>query len=246
MVGGHNLFNSPCNNCDNNSYVFCDVPYTSQLGWFGGCGDILCTGFNNYLVTDWTGDFLGTPGTVIANNSVIGSQEANCVYSTSMNGYNCLNRTDFAALEYQSIAPDYNTRIMWPVNLTYAGSNYTTVTNGWREWEWLGKEPQNLRIGRFVSVVTLKKVYNMTFSAIPPYNLQLQLQKRTPLGNSSNYIIIKLYYPLPNSIRVTVNNVIQKPILLTDYVNASSPGLLSSLNTTQCGSNIYYYTNSTI
>lgn len=86
----------------------------------------------------------------------------------------------------------------------------------------------------------------MTFSALPPLNLQLQLQKRTPLGNSSNYIIVKLYYPLPNSIRVTVNNAIQKPILLTDYISADSPGLLSRLNTSHCGSNIYYYTNSTI
>lgn len=39
-----------------------------------------------------------------------------------------------ATLEYQSTAPDFNTRIMWPVSLTYDGANYTTVTNGWREW----------------------------------------------------------------------------------------------------------------
>jgi hypothetical protein len=133
---------------------------------------------------------------------------------------------------------------MWPVNLTYDGSNYTTMTNGWREWEWLGKEPQNKRFGRFVSLVSLYKTYNMSFSAVPPYNLQLQLQTRTPSGNNSNYIIVKLYYPLPNSIKLTVNNVVVKPLLLTDYNNANS--LLSTLNRSQCGSNIYFYTNNTI
>jgi hypothetical protein len=54
-----------------------------------------------------------------------------------MNAYTCA-RSDFAALEYQNVAADFNTRIMWPVNLTYDGSNYTTITNGWREWDWLG------------------------------------------------------------------------------------------------------------
>lgn len=133
---------------------------------------------------------------------------------------------------------------MWPVNLTYDGSNYTTVTNGWREWEWLGKEPQNMRFGRFVSVVRYFQTYNMTFSAVPPYNLQLQLQKRTPEGNNSNYIIVRIYYPLPNSLKVTVNNNAIKPGVLTDYNNASS--LLTSLNRSQCGSNMYLFTNTTI
>ncbi len=56
-------------------------------------------------------------------------------------------------LEYESVAPDFNTRIMWPVNLTYDGGNWTSVTNGWREWEWNGGEPLNKRLGRFVSVL---------------------------------------------------------------------------------------------
>jgi hypothetical protein len=84
----------------------------------------------------------------------------------------------------------------------------------------------------------------MSFSAIPPHNLQLQLQTRTPAGNNSNFIIVKLYYPLPNSIRVTVNNNVVKPLLLTDHNNATS--LANNLNRSQCGSNIFFYTNNTI
>lgn len=101
-----------------------------------------------------------------------------------------------------------------------------------------------MRFGRFVSVVRYFQTYNMSFSAVPPFNLQLQLQTRTPTGNNSNYIIVRIYYPLPNSLKVTVKNKVVKPGVLTDYNNAAS--LLNNLNRSQCGSNIYFYTNTTI
>ena len=128
-----NLFNVACNNCDTNSYLLADKNDPNQIGWFGGCGDIVCTGRSNYLIIDWNGTFLGFRGTIIPNNTVIGSNEANCTHSPAMNAHIC-RRTDFAVLAYQSIAPDFNTRIMWPMNLTYDGAPYTTVTNAWREW----------------------------------------------------------------------------------------------------------------
>lgn len=105
-------------------------------------------------------------------------------------------------LEYESIAPDFNTRIMWPVSLTFDGGNWTSITNGWREWQWNGGEPLNKRLGRFVSVVKLHKMYNMSFLAMPPEDMTFKLQKRQPEGNTSDWVIVKLYYPKPNSIRV--------------------------------------------
>lgn len=45
MVGGANLYTSNCQNCDANSYLSAPSPSLSFLGWFGGCGDIVCTGF---------------------------------------------------------------------------------------------------------------------------------------------------------------------------------------------------------
>lgn len=50
-----------------------------------------------------------------------------------MNSHVC-TRSDFAALEYESRAADFQTRIMWPVYLKYDGGSYQTVTNGWSEW----------------------------------------------------------------------------------------------------------------
>ena len=85
----------------------------------------------------------------------------------------------------------------------------------------------------------------MSFTAQPPAELQVQIQKRQPLGERNHYIIARIYYPLPNSIRVKFNNKIVDPILLTDYNNTAA-GTQKDLNTSQCGSNIYYYTNRTI
>jgi hypothetical protein len=55
-----------------------------------------------------------------------------------MNGHHC-KREDLAVLEYENIAPDFKTRIMWPVYLHYDNGRWNTSTNGWREWDWQGK-----------------------------------------------------------------------------------------------------------
>lgn len=78
------------------------------------------------------------------------------------------------------------------------------------------------------------QTYNITFNSTPPRDMRFQLQKRQYPGaqistiNTSNttnttsnttttslssdtgntdWAIIKLYYPIPNSIRITVNDV---------------------------------------
>lgn len=96
----------------------------------------------------------------------------------------------------------------------------------------------NKRRGRFISVVQLQKVYNMTFASNPPDDMHVQLQKRIPAGNNSDWVVIKLYYPFPNSIEVSVGGVVSRPVSLLDTNVA--------LNTNQCGSNIFYYKNYTI
>lgn len=110
-------------------------PAVTQLNWFGGCGKIFCTGKNNYLIHDHTGSLLGTPSILLANNSVIGDNTPGCNFIPEINGHHCL-RTDLAVLEYESIAPDFKTRIMWPVYLQFDGGAWNSTTNGWREWEW--------------------------------------------------------------------------------------------------------------
>ena len=133
ITGSHNLYNVVADNVDMDSWAYFDPPSPSGLGWDGGCGNFFCTGKNNYLIHDYTGDFLGAVGTLIANNSVIGDNTNDCEAISAINGHRC-NRTDIGVLEYESIAPDFNTRIMWPVYLSYDGGEYKTKTNAWKEW----------------------------------------------------------------------------------------------------------------
>ena len=70
--GSVNLYNSSCTGCDTQSYLYAPDPNPNFMGWFGGCGDIVCTGFVNYLIQDFDGGFLGTVGTIIPNNKPIG------------------------------------------------------------------------------------------------------------------------------------------------------------------------------
>ena len=91
---------------------------------------------------------------------------------------------------------------MWPVSLRYDGSTYETLTNGWREWEWFGREPLNLRFGRFISNVRLNQTYNMTFAASPPGIMEIQLQRRSENGDPNTHVVVRLHYPFPNMIQI--------------------------------------------
>lgn len=96
---------------------------------------------------------------------------------------------------------------MWPVFLKYDGGNWTSKTNGWREWTWNGPEPMNQRLARFWSVVKLHKHYNLTYASMPPKDTRFQIQKRLmPNGNPNDWVIIRIYYPLPNSLEILVTD----------------------------------------
>lgn len=236
-VAMHSIYGSSCTNCDSESFLLADSNDPSLIGWMGGCGDIACTGKSNYLVIDWNGSLFGQVGTLVPNNPQIGLYES-CINISRMNAHFC-NRTDLTVLGYQSTASDYNTRIMWPVDLFYDGSNYTTTVNGWREWEYKNNVPQNRRLGRFLSIIKFNTTYNITFKSMPPATMDFQIEKRTIADGSSNYIIVKVKYPVPNLIRIIANTEIVNPILLVDG------GIKRPLNTGICGDNIYYYTNYT-
>jgi hypothetical protein len=90
---------------------------------------------------------------------------------------------------------------MWPVYLKYDGGLWTSRINAWREWDWNGPEPLNQRLARFVSIVKLHKNYNISFTGQPPVDSRFQIQKRIlPTGNQDDWVVIRIYYPLPNSI----------------------------------------------
>lgn len=88
-MGSHHLFDSNCTDCELKAYGFFKPPPANQIGWFGGCGDILCTGFNNYVISDRTGTFLPQKGVLLANNSWIGDNTPSCTKVPEINGHFC-------------------------------------------------------------------------------------------------------------------------------------------------------------
>jgi hypothetical protein len=67
-TSGHYLKNVKCTNCHRDGLVYLIEPSANARGWFGGCGQFDCTGLENVLIQDLTGDFLGVEGTIISNN----------------------------------------------------------------------------------------------------------------------------------------------------------------------------------
>lgn len=81
----------------------------------------------------------------------------------------------------------------------------------------------------------------MTFESEPPIDMRMQFQRRKLLtGEPDAYIVVKLHYPRPNSIRIMTGGNVIKPISLLDN-NGENP-----VDTTVCGSNKYFYFNNTI
>ena len=134
----HNLYNTACVNCDMSALVYFSPSNPSWRGWKGGCGELDCTGSINYFIHDHTGHFTQPFNNdalqatqLMADNKPIGGNETACSRVDDWNGYWC-KFTSLALLEYQSIAADFNTRMVWPVYLAYDGGKWNSTTNGWR------------------------------------------------------------------------------------------------------------------
>ena len=63
-----------------------------------------------------------------------------------------------------------------PVKLQYDGGSWISETNAWKEWQWDGAEPMNLRLARFWSIIKLHENFQMNFSSNPPINMRFQIQ----------------------------------------------------------------------
>lgn len=203
-IGNHHFFNTTCVGCEANAIGYFGAPISNNLGNAGGCGNILCTGRKNYLMLDHDGALIGFKGAIVPNNDIIGSLP-NCTLNTNTNGYVC-NRTDLGRLTFRSIAKDFKSRIMWPVNLTNQENQLTTEINAWRETSWVGTEPSNTRLARFLSLIQYGASYNMSFAAQPPSDMLLSLSLPEVGGDNTKWVCIKIYFPVANSIAVTYAN----------------------------------------
>lgn len=67
-----------------------------------------------------------------------------------------------------------------------------------------------------------------------------------PYGNSSDWVIIRIYYPLPNSLDVLVTNTSGTDLLVKPYplIEGQAENLTKHVNI--CGANNFHYGNGTI
>jgi hypothetical protein len=143
-------------------------PNPAWKSWFGGCGELDCTGPKNFLIYDKDGKFFGKPSQAIPHNELVGANVPKCVFNQHWNGYEC-DTTDFAIVEFESTAPDFQKIVAWPVFLN--NGLYTNEINAWREWSWIGPEPQNARMNRFVALTQLNKILNVTYNGTNPADI---------------------------------------------------------------------------
>lgn len=174
-------------------------------------------------------------GTVIPSNPSVGNSIPTCTFYPEMNGHLC-DGLGFSVLTFQNVASDFNTRIMWPVVVSSPAINFSNVINGWREWDWIGSEPQNKRLGRFWSLVVVNNTYTLNYTALPPASTEFALQKKSLTGEPNEYVIARVVYSVPNTVQIQRENgqIVPSAKLQPD-------GTLEDLNTSQCGSNQYFY-----
>ena len=105
----------------------------------------------------------------------------------------------------------------------------------------------NLRLARFWSVIKLHKTYNLTYSSTPPADSRFQIQQRVePSGNANDWVIIRIYYPLPNSIEVMKKDASGSDQLVKPYpLNEGVPVNLMD-HVDKCGANTFHFENGTI
>lgn len=105
----------------------------------------------------------------------------------------------------------------------------------------------NLRLARFWSVIKLHKTYNLTYSSTPPADSRFQIQERVaPSGNPNDWVIIRIYYPLPNSIEVMKKDASGSDQLVKPYpLNEGVPVNLMD-HVDKCGANTFHFQNGTI
>lgn len=96
----------------------------------------------------------------------------------------------------------------------------------------------NTRNGKFISIIELDKTYNISYFGQPPSAAVYRIQRKTHQG-TNGYFVGKVYYPVPNSIRVTAKNNVVKTYRVDEAVD-----LHTKKDT--CGAHTYFYQNNTV
>ena len=139
--GSASLFitNSKCENCEKDIFVKFRPPSEKKLGWLGGCGNMVCTGQRNLLISDLDGKLFskGNSGSqLVPKNPGVDFTKFGCSsYNSAWNGHECIGN-QLGIITFESTATDKRDRVISPVNLLR--SNFNNSLNIFNEWFWDG------------------------------------------------------------------------------------------------------------
>lgn len=105
---------------------------------------------------------------------------------------------------FMSTAADYNKRLYSPIKLT--DGLFFNEINSYAEWNWDGPEPLNLRESKFVGLITVNTIINMTNAGMNPTSSEYWLSKKFDSGSPNDWVILKWQFSVPQIIQVLVNN----------------------------------------
>jgi hypothetical protein len=141
-----------------------------------------------------TGGVLGAKGNkLLPNNLFFSNKTLGCEFMSKMNGYFCNSSEEVSVLAIESIAKDFNTRIVWPVNLVSTGSDaINNSLNVEKEWSFRNGYPEGKRKARLTSLVKLNSTYNLTFFNRAPADMIFQIQEKSPDAEKFGWLKIVL------------------------------------------------------
>lgn len=139
-------------------------------------------------------------------------------------------------MEFESVAVDFDTRVVWPVNVSYIGANWTSSINAHRTWN----VSSGRRAARFNALVRLQQLNTITFPGQPPADMKFQLVRTTDTGSSSVWTILNVPYPsMAGAMSVTVSGTVVNPI-------AASVDSSIFLKNSTCGASKFFSSNNTL
>lgn len=122
-------------NSDKNAIVRFQNEDQGLASWQRGCGKIACTGKNNILLTDETGDMLGQPGQLLPPNNGNIINPTICEENSSWNGFEC-SGASYGVLRFKSTAWDARAKMNLPVGIQGETEFLNEINMMW-EWGWL-------------------------------------------------------------------------------------------------------------
>lgn len=104
-----------------------------------------------------------------------------------------------------------------------------------REWEWDGNEPMNLRDNRYLATALVGTTYKVEYNGLNPYNIFHRIQQRTNdnAGEADKWVVFTYTYQIPMNIEVSIDGgKVVDPYLVSDNVDLTKKADI-------CGANIY-------